>query len=159
MSELSDIQAEVQGLASTLAHAGHRMAMDSDNAAVAVGGTGFTLNADQAHAAVREIDGFLEELETMKQKARSLQALAPPARDSASEDYNRRLTLGKASPWLPIDSGAAFDAAVDQVNSEINYLKSMREKLYKALGMTAETDAGNKEKIGQAAEENDRSIA
>jgi hypothetical protein len=127
----------------------HRMDLAKDNAAM-TSGQGFTLSLEQAHSALKDVNGFLTELGYMKLSAQGLQQLKPPAQDIVSVDYNGKLTQGALGLMSPFSTGAAFDAAVTQIDAEIKYLETLREKLYKALGMTAATDVDNKKAIDQA---------
>jgi len=151
----------MQSITSMIDQQIHREQLSADSAA-STAGQGFTLSVDQAHVAVKEVDGFLQELVTMKLSAQSLQILSPPATDLASTDYNHRLTQGAFASIFPFATGAAFDAAATQIDNEIRYLETLRAKLYKALGMTVETDADSKtlvEKAGQDAGENQGGMA
>jgi hypothetical protein len=135
----------------------HQTALTLDNIS-GTPGQGFTLSLDQAHSALKDVNGFLAQLDQMKASARDLQRLKPPAQDVASVDYNGKLTEGGPTWASPLVAGAAFDAAVTQIDDEIRYLETLREKLYKALGITSEADADNKKAIGQAGANQNESL-
>ncbi len=150
MGEGGFIGRALDSIANTASQLGHRVELAVNDTSV-TSGQGFTLSPDQAHAALEEVNGFLIQLEQMKAKARSLQQLEPPAQDVVSVEYNGKLTegaLGGVTPWST--TTAAFDQAARQIDDEIRYLETLREKLYKALGMTAETDTDNKAAINRA---------
>ncbi len=65
-------------------------------------------------------------------------------------EYNGKLTegfLGAITPW---NTAAAFDKAAQQIDDEIRYLKTLRAKLHKALGITVENEADTKTAIDNA---------
>jgi len=114
-------------------------------------GEGFTLSLDQARSALEKVNGFIDELTAMRDSARNLQRLTPPAQDVASVAYNKKLTGGVFASVIDLlGPSAAFDAGVRQIQDEIDYLTTLRAKLHKALGMTEDTEDENKKAVAQA---------
>ncbi|AUI57037.1 hypothetical protein [Amycolatopsis sp. BJA-103] len=123
----------------------------------AAGKGGFTLDRKQALGMQTEIGNIIVELRAIQSKAVDLKRLSPPAQDSISTGYNKKLTVGGASfmakvtPW--VTAAAAFDAANDQIQNLIDYLNSLLAKLDKALGTMKVNDQASKEAVEQAASE------
>jgi hypothetical protein len=127
-----------------------------DATALAAGGRGgFTLDPKQADAMLTEVSSILGELRKIRADTNSLTALKPPADDSVSTGYNKKLTNGIASlfgavtPWTT--AAAAFDAASDQMQAVIDYLTTLQGKLNKALGKVQTAEQQSKEAVDQAA--------
>ena len=128
-------------------------AQDATNLA-AGGRGGFTLDPKQADAMLTEVSSILVELRDIQTQTGTLKSLKPPAQDSVSTGYHKKLTsevssfLSAVSPWT---AAAAFDAASDQMQALINYLATLQDKLNRALGKVQAAEQQSKEAVDQAA--------
>lgn len=85
-------------------------------------GGGFRVEVDSAAQAIRELEDALRELHNIRQKARSLEQVNPPATDSVSREAALALSnvavVGKGS------FGTALDDGIAQLQATIAALKA-----------------------------------
>ncbi len=134
-----------------------RLGVREATSRAAGGRAGFTLDRRQADAMLTEVNSVLDELRDIRVQTDTLTLLKPPAEDSVSTGYNKKLTdrsasfIATASPWDT--AAAAFDAASNQMQALIDYLTTLQGKLNKALGKVQATEQASKEAVDQAAPE------
>ncbi|WP_406640821.1 hypothetical protein [Amycolatopsis sp. WGS_07] len=96
-------------------------------------GPGFTMSRDDAHSMLRLAKQARDEFNKMRNRAKYLTRLTPPADEPASNDYNERLTGQN-----PGDG--AFGAGLANVSRMYAYADELVRKLEQALGITESSD-------------------
>lgn len=111
----------------------------ADAASAASGGSGFTLDLDQANQLLAEAKRIRHELTLLQDEANVLAHLEPPAQDPASKGYNGLLTQQGRQP-------GAFAYGAGHLRIEVEYLTELIDRLRKALALKegTEQDSGRK---------------
>lgn len=102
-------------------------------AAVGASGQGFSVTRDEAEKLLRQVQGVLNEIDSMERKAERLMKVTPPAQDPASLAFNTQL-VGDGQ------EGGAFRYGLGHLKRERGYLAELVKRLNEALGRTVESD-------------------
>lgn len=106
-------------------------------------GQGFSLTRDEAENLLRQVEGVLNDINSMVRSAEKLTRVTPPAQDPASVTFNAQL-VGNGQ-----DAGA-FGYGLGHLQRERAYLTELANRLNEALGKITKSDQAATGTLDQA---------